>query len=760
MAQDDPYFLVSDFDFSTIGKEDSLLLDSALTIYHSSSSDTLQLKALSILADNLYNGVLWPKYNQILYDHAVEAEKSAAVEVVKKEILKYQSTAINNFGYLEYNKGNTDKSLEFYELSNAKQKEIGYVLGYTHSLNNLGALYYSTGKLDSALSKYNECVPLQKELKDYENLVQTLNNLAVVYREIGQVAISAQYHMEALEYCNLISDATELAETYAYLGELYLRNDNLELSYKYFSQGLEIQSKNNYSEGEAFALSNLGKLFLAFDSIDIAKEYFLKSDSIFEIIDHQHGRGGININLGKIAKKTGDIELALYYYRKSLSIRKHMKDIIGEASCYSHLGVLYHENNMMDSAIYYCERSLELARGFSDFHLIRQNSHVLYQIFKGENDVFKALQYYEEYHAAQDTLQAEENMESLYDLQYKEQYYAKTFNDSLTHLKKELESKEMITKQELELDKQNNRIFYLSIVGFFLLLLVAIALRAYRKKKEANQIITEQKKLVEEKNHQITESISYAQKIQEALLKEEDELHHYFSEYRLFFQPRDIVSGDFYWWKRQNNFVYIAVGDCTGHGVPGALMSGLSLSYLEEIVLNKASLLPHEILEDLRHKIISGLSQTAGNDGVKDGLDISLLRLDLDTFMVDWAGANNEIYLLTDRETEFDHAERYTTDPINLWVGTPTDQHVGYNHNTWDFETRRFQLHKGDWIYLFSDGYLDQFGGEQGKKLKHKRFKQIILKSRQNNTVLSSEFNSWKGDYESIDDVCVLGFKI
>lgn len=760
-AQQHNYYLIDDFDFSTIGIEDSLLLDSALTLYYKAKHDTVKLKAISILADNLYNGILWPKYNQLLYDLALEAEKKYSGKLEKRAIIKYQSTSINNFGYLEFNKGNIDKSLEYYELSNSKQKEIGYLLGYSHSLNNLGTIYFNIGKLDSALNKYNECIPIQKELKDYENLVQTLNNLAVVYREIGQVDVAAKHHEEALQYCTLLSDPTELAETYAYLGELYLRNGNLTQSKKYFTQGLEIQSKNNFTEGEAFAYSNLGKLFLEFDSLEQSKTFFLKADSIFNVINHQFGRAGININLGKIARQSGDFEAALNYYRKSLAIRKSMKDAIGEASCYYHIGELYYNLDQRDSAVYYCQYSLEISRELKDYHLIETNSLILYKIAKSRNQIGDALNYFELYTAAKDTLHAEENKESLYDLQYREEYITKTFNDSLNYLKKELSHKEKIAEQELELDKQYNQIFYLSLVGVILLGMVGIALYAYRKKIEANEIITEQKKLVEEKNFQITESINYAKRIQEALLNPSNDLSTFFRNYQLFFQPKDIVSGDFYWWKKQNNHLYMAVGDCTGHGVPGALMSALSLSFLQEIVVNESELLPHQILEELRVRIIQGLSQTGDDEGVKDGLDISLLRIDLKTLAVDWSGANNEVYILSKDEQLPDGFRLFPSEKICFWVGNPTDQHVGYNHKSWKFEHHNFQLTKGDWIFLFTDGYIDQFGGEAGKKLKHTRFKQSIIDAVMNeDDSLEKTFRSWKGNYDQMDDVCVLGVQL
>lgn len=758
-------YLIDGFDFSQLGQEDAGLLDSALNIYASASHDTIRLKAISILADNLYNGELWPIYNQLLYNKAIEVEQNAENPTVRNKAISYQTTAINNFGYLEFNKGNIEKSLEFYELSNNKQKEIGYLIGYSHSLNNLGALYFSLGKLDSALNKYNECIPIQKQLKDYEGLVQTLNNVAVVYREIGQTDLSAKFHLDALGYCQLTHDDTELAETYAYLGELYLRNQNLLLSKKYFTKGLEIQTKNDYTEGEAFAYSNLGKLYLAFDSLEKAEFYFNLSETLFSKINHQVGRAGILMNLGKIEKLKGDFYGALSCYQKGLFIRKEMQDVMGEASSLSHIAYLYYDLNRYDSAKYFCELSLQKAISVKDYHIIEKNSFILYKMAKKEGKIGLALTHFEQYIAARDTLSAEENKESLIDLQYREQYITKTFEDSLNYLKKELHTQEKITTQQTELNRQNDQILYLSCIGLILAGVVVLVLYGYRKKTEANQIIQLQKTALEKKNAEINESLNYARKIQEALLKDTQELNDYFEDYRLFFQPRDVVSGDFYWWHKKDRFLYLAVGDCTGHGVPGALMSALSLSFLEEIVATNQNLSPSILLELLRNKIMDELSQNSQPESVKDGLDMALLRIDLKTQALDWSGAHNSFYLFSQREISLERPKTGHTfqhaDYLTAMELATTDQHVGFNHRKWPFEDYRIQLQKGDVLTIFTDGFPDQFGGLDGGKLKYATFKDLAGKMiSETPDFMSNAFLKWKGNYEQVDDVCVLTFKI
>lgn len=259
--------------------------------------------------------------------------------------------------------------------------------------------------------------------------------------------------------------------------------------------------------------------------------------------------------------------------------------------------------------------------------------------------------------------------------------------------------------------------------------------------------ILKQKDLIEEKNKDILDSINYAQRIQLALLPSRSNLQLLFPDSFLYFQPKDIVSGDFYWIFQNENYRFVAVGDCTGHGVPGALMSVLGINLMDEIVGNKGIFSPAEILNELRSGIIAAFDKEGKSSEYKDGMDLSILRIDLKNNSYVFAAANNPVYHISGIELEERRANR---------------QAVGYSHELKPFVEQEFPYQKGDVLVLFTDGFADQFGGPKNKKFRYKPFKELLVNQpiETVENVLSDQFDNWKGNLEQVDDVCVLGIRL
>ncbi|MDG2370349.1 MAG: SpoIIE family protein phosphatase, partial [Flavobacteriales bacterium] len=253
----------------------------------------------------------------------------------------------------------------------------------------------------------------------------------------------------------------------------------------------------------------------------------------------------------------------------------------------------------------------------------------------------------------------------------------------------------------------------------------------------------------EEVNKEVISSINYAQRIQEALLKAKEHVSKHLPEHFVLFKPKDIVSGDFYWYLEKKGFVYIAVADCTGHGVPGAMLSMLGISYLNEINSTQELLSPGQILDLLKTKVVNELSQIDSSITFSDGMDISLLRMNPKTGEVFWSGANIPLYIFSNSELKF----------IN-----PTKQSIGYSDDVIPFIDHQISHKPNAIYYLFSDGYIDQFGGLKGKKLKQTGFKKKLFEIAEQPlenqlTILHDFFEDWKGDFDQLDDVTVLAVK-
>jgi serine phosphatase RsbU (regulator of sigma subunit) len=263
--------------------------------------------------------------------------------------------------------------------------------------------------------------------------------------------------------------------------------------------------------------------------------------------------------------------------------------------------------------------------------------------------------------------------------------------------------------------------------------------------------IIQQKNLLDKQKQKILDNINYSRRIQTALMPTKETMQRYFPEYFILSLPKDIVSGDFYWISQSHNSTFLAVGDCTGHGVSGALMSMLGIAFLNEIVNKNKYNNPNDILFELREYIIKYLKQKGKIGETADGLDIALCKLDFDNRYMEYAGANNSVYIVRNKELIELKADRM---PIGI-----------YRKDKVKFTNKPFHFEKGDELYLFTDGYADQFGGTKGTKLRYKNFKQLLInQSTQKVDVqkeaLCSFLNDWKGDNEQIDDILIMGLKI
>jgi len=264
-------------------------------------------------------------------------------------------------------------------------------------------------------------------------------------------------------------------------------------------------------------------------------------------------------------------------------------------------------------------------------------------------------------------------------------------------------------------------------------------------------LATLQRDTISKQKDLILDSIHYAERIQSAILPPVKILDEYLSDHFILFKPRDIVSGDYYWAREKDNKLLVAVADCTGHGVPGGFLSMLGISSMNEIVNRNKELDPGKILEQLREVVIASMHQTGSRDEAQDGIEIALCIIDLKKLSMEYAGANRPLYLLRDGKVQHYRPDRM---PIGI-----------YEHDPEPFNKQSISLKKGDSIYLFSDGYVDQLGGPQRKTFRAINFRKLLLEIQdqpmeKQKAILVKKLASWQGDVEQIDDMLVMGIKI
>jgi serine phosphatase RsbU (regulator of sigma subunit) len=380
-----------------------------------------------------------------------------------------------------------------------------------------------------------------------------------------------------------------------------------------------------------------------------------------------------------------------------------------------------------------------------------------------------------------------------------------------TRKQKEQEQEIVLLEQQkqldkLELDKQRNTKKALTLIVILVFLIAMVVLGSLlvtrrknlllaRQKKEIEKkntdleqkneeiisqrdeieaqrnLLYDQKQAIEQINQEIRESIEYAKRIQTSTLPDLSSINSIITDHFVLFRPRDIVSGDFYWTAKVENETVLTVSDCTGHGVPGSFMSILGISLLKEIVQKEYITQPGVILRRLRKEIINSLGQKGIEGEQRDGMDISLITLHNDIRKLEYAGAYNPLYLIRRKDlpgpaiTDMSVLDLIIDSEYILYEIFPDKMPIAFWERMDKFNTKEFELFNGDNLYLFTDGYADQFGGPAGKKFKYKSFKKLLLENAHLNMenqklILDDTLNKWMGNIEQVDDICVVGLKI
>jgi serine phosphatase RsbU (regulator of sigma subunit) len=290
-----------------------------------------------------------------------------------------------------------------------------------------------------------------------------------------------------------------------------------------------------------------------------------------------------------------------------------------------------------------------------------------------------------------------------------------------------LDSYRAIERQKIEIEKRNHKI------------------------KKQHEDVLKQKDIISKKNEEITADLRYSQRIQEAILPRDEFIREILPQHFIVNIPKNIVSGDFYWLEKTNNKVILAVADCTGHGVSGALMHMMGIIFLNEIVKKKQIKEPGEIMGELRNYIMSSLHQTGKFGETQDGMDLALCTIDFDTYKLQFVGANNPLYIINNKGLTEIKGDRM---PVGI--------NINYDK---PFTTHEIKLQRGDTLYMFTDGYADQFGGLKGKKFRYKYFKELLIgingsSLQKQKDIIKQTFYKWKGEHEQVDDVLIMGVKI
>ncbi len=653
-----------------------------------------------------------------------------------------------------------------------------------------------------ALTLYKENIFLKIKIKN-KNISACYNNIALIYDKLGIYNKALDYYLLSFKMDDILGDSLGVSISYMNIGIIQRKLGNVNKALQYYFKSLKILEKLNKKNYMAYCYNNIGMAYK--DKKDYNKVicFITKSLTIYENTNDLYHLSGCYQNLGNMYCELSEYDKCITYYQKSLTLRTQSGDKEGQSSVLGDIAALNIKLKQYDKAINNANKSASIAKEIGSLPLQRFAYEVLSETYSDIENFKSAFEYQKQFKLLNDSIFTIEGSRQIKGMEAKYENEKKQKEIELLNKDKQLQQNEI---------KQQIIVKYAFIIGFILMiLLVSFVYRNYRNKRKANlllkqqnaeisqqkeeistqrdeieaqrDLVTHQKEHIEEIHKEVTDSINYAKRIQEAVLPVSDVARAVMGEHFILFKPKDIVSGDFYWTTQVNKWLIVTVADCTGHGVPGAFMSMLGISFLNEIVRKQEVNKANQVLNELRNEIINALQQKGIQGEQKDGMDISLLVLNTETNECQWAGANNPLYIIRKNPQGLtkpkplqnleglEEQNNKLSEIQNLKVldvleeikgdKMPIAIHLIMN----DFTNHEFKITKGDLLYLFSDGFADQFGGPKSKKFMYKKFKEILLTNSQKpmpeqKEILEKAINEWIGSNEQIDDITVLGIKI
>lgn len=635
----------------------------------------------------------------------------------KKNQLENELESAFILGSAYFTSSNYDSTLSLCETYIPVAKRIGAKKTLTSFYLLKGRSLTQKGELNTATELLQNCLDLSKEINYTTNIYQSLLALSSIYQELN-TTFSLNYLNEAHKLIDKLSLEAKNS-LYTAFGNTYRNIGNYDSALYFYNKNLLLINKDLDKMHYGAMIGNIGNVYFDMGRYNEALENQFESLKYFQMTSDSLD---IEIALGTIADiylKRGDHKLALEYYNKAtaMSVRLGFK----EELIYNYTG------------LYQCYEQV------GDF----KEAYKTYKLFHLYNDSFRNVEMTKKL--------TEQELNYRFDNQKKEQQLIQKAKDDLTA--------EQIKRQRLTI--------YAGLSGgIILIIFLIVSIRNSNIRKKINEQlasshaeINQQKNVIEHKNREITDSIMYASRIQQGILPDAEEIKSLLPNSFLFYRPRDIVSGDFYWVKQLkgsnkvgfDDLVGVVVADCTGHGVPGAFMSFIGSTILNQTLNNKKVEGPASALNYLNEQLPLTLKSKIKSGQINDGMEAGICVINKTNNKLYFAGANlNLIHIRNGVITEI-KGDKHS-------IGLNIEQQKTFTDNELDLE-------KSDCIYMFSDGYPDQFGGEKGKKYKYKNLIHFLnvnsnLSAEEQHQKLSDNFDNWKGNLEQLDDVLLFGFKV
>lgn len=691
----------------------------------------------------------------IVCNHIFFAQEIRDIDSLKQKIAI--STGENKSRYLQvlsskYPPGDTATTFPLMRESFKAAKSVNFQQGISQYFFARARALSAMGKDKIAKEILNESFQYIDTLKPNSAWGSCYITLGGIYSDVSDGSNASSAYLTALKIFDKINDTLGIARAAHGLGVIQQDAGNIDAAEKYYLKAMKYYGMANLKDKQATMFANIGGLFLSRamqtkneDDYTKAKDYLNKGLSLAMKIKDYQVMGNSYNNLASLYGSKNDLDVCLEYNFKGLEVRKRNGLKFGVASSLGNIATVYHMKGRDDLAEKYLLEAIAIGEEIKALRHLANDYELLSDVYLSQKKFESSLKYYR---LSKNILDSINNADKISAMSELEKKYDTEKKDAEIELLNQ-------TQQANDAEIARQKILNYAIgIGLALVIIFSFyILRSNRERKKANDELLLKNNIIEEKNKNITDSINYAKRIQDAMLPDWETGNKLFPEAFILFKPRDIVSGDFYWFTEKSGRRLIAAVDCTGHGVPGAFMSMIGNAFLNEVVNERGIVEPGMILSELRHLVIKALKQKGAGGEQRDGMDISLLSLSADNKTIDWAGANNPLWIIRDGKIIEHKPDKR---PIGFFMGKGLP-----------FKNHTIDLQKGDVLYIFTDGYADQFGGnkEGGKKFKLSRLKTLLLSLQDQsmdiqNKKLEQTITEWRGNLEQVDDICIIGIKI
>jgi serine phosphatase RsbU (regulator of sigma subunit)/tetratricopeptide (TPR) repeat protein len=575
--------------------------------------------------------------------------------------------------------------------------KLDYDSGLYRAYHTMAGYCSRTNNGEFAIENRMKALAIAERMNDSTKIISQWSGIGLAYQNMGKADSGLVYFFRAKPFTDRVGNRDKMARLNLFIGWSYQTLGNNKEALRYLQKSLKLRKEIKYIEGIFSSLGSIRSSYIALHDYDSAMIICREECALYIKTQGENSAAPCYNYMGEIYELMGKRDSALGCYKKSLSIFTAENNRQGLSSVYKNLA----------------------------------------SVLQAKGDSLLAFRYYKMHIALRDSLAEVESritkarMKEIYDLESKNAE---------------------IDMKEKDIEAQKKSLIGLGLILGISCILGIIIFLGYRQKKRIALDLSIQKKVVEEKNLDITNSIVYAKRIQQAILPSIPQIKKALPDSFVLYQPKDIVSGDFFWFTETAESYYLAAVDCTGHGVPGALMSMIGYNFLSQIVNEMKTEGTATILNLLHKKILSALNKDLTTREVKDGMDIALLRIFRNKNEIEFSGAVRPLYIVENGILNLIKGDIYSIGGIKDADGE-------------SFTSHTIHVSKGTSIYLFSDGFADQFGGPHGKKFKYKNLKEFFVSNwnlpmEEQKNKLDETFRNWKGDLEQVDDVMVIGVKI